>query len=113
MGGLFGDTVVGLLLNSLPIDLAWSVKILSVLLALVIVGALSFLLGFSLSELRACGRFLLVGIILSYDRLMQLLGRGTVGTLRFAQQAQQKRRLAQNHAAQNHSDQSPVTSAHS
>ena len=50
---------------------------------------------------------------------MQLLGRGTVGTLRFAQQAQQKRRLAQthaaqnyaaqNHAAQNHSDQSPVT----
>ena len=119
LGGLFGDTVVGLLLNSLPIDLAWSVKILSVLLALVIVGALSFLLGFSLSELRACGRFLLVGIILSYDRLMQLLGRGTVGTLRFAQQAQQKRRLAQthaaqthaaqNHAAQNHSDQSPVT----
>jgi len=83
LGGLFGDTVVGLLLNSLPIDLAWSVKILSVLLALVIVGALSFLLGFSLSELRACGRFLLVGIILSYDRLMQLLGRGTVGTLRF------------------------------
>ena len=114
LGGLFGDTVVGLLLNSLPIDLAWSVKILSVLLALVIVGALSFLLGFSLSELRACGRFLLVGIILSYDRLMQLLGRGTVGTLRLAQQAQQKRRLAQthaaqNHAAQNHSDQSPVT----
>jgi S-DNA-T family DNA segregation ATPase FtsK/SpoIIIE len=114
LGGLFGDTVVGLLLNSLPIDLAWSVKILSVLLALVIVGALSFLLGFSLSELRACGRFLLVGIILSYDRLMQLLGRGTVGTLRLAQQAKQKRRLAQthaaqNHAAQNHSDQSPVT----
>ena len=113
LGGLFGDTVVGLLLNSLPIDLAWGVKIISVFLALVIVGALAFLLGFSVSELRACGRFLLVGIILSYDRLMQLLGRGTVGTLRFAQQAQQKRRLAQTHASQTHAsqnyaDQSPV-----
>ena len=108
LGGLFGDTVVGLLLNSLPIDLAWGVKIISVFLALVIVGALAFLLGFSVSELRACRRFLLVGIILSYDRLMQLLGRGTVGTLRFAQQAQQKRRLAQTHASQNYADQGPV-----
>ncbi|MGY9013227.1 MAG: DNA translocase FtsK, partial [Rhodobacterales bacterium] len=45
-------------------------------------------------ELRVAGQFLLVGTILAYATLMRGLGQGTVGTVRFAQQVQQKRRQA-------------------
>ena len=99
LGGLFGDTVLGILLNNLPIAPALGIKVISVIMALILICALAFLLGFSRVEIRAFRRFLLVGIILSYASLMHVLGRGTVGTLRFAQQAQQKRRLAQTTAA--------------
>jgi S-DNA-T family DNA segregation ATPase FtsK/SpoIIIE len=94
LGGLFGDTVLGILLQIIPTSAALGIKIISLIMGLVIVCAAAFVLGFSMIELRVAGQFLLVGTILAYATLMRGLGQGTVGTVRFAQQVKQKRRQA-------------------
>ena len=94
LGGLFGDTVLGILLQIIPTNVALGIKIISLIMGLVIVCAAAFVLGFSKIELRMAGQFLLVGTILAYATLMRGLGQGTAETVRFAQQVQQKRRQA-------------------
>ena len=94
LGGLFGDTVLGILLQIIPTNVALGIKIISLIMGLVIVCAAAFVLGFSMIELRMAGQFLLVGTILAYATLMRGLGQGTAETVRFAQQVQQKRRQA-------------------
>ena len=88
LGGLFGDTVLGTILNILPIGAAFGLKLLSLVLgiAILIVGA--FVLGFTRSELRFIGRFLLIGIIMVYATIMNLLGRGATGAVHAAQTMQ-------------------------
>lgn len=74
LGGLFGDTALAAMLELLPISLATSVKGLSALSAITLVLMLFFVLGFNRAELRATGRFLLYGIVLTYASLISLLG---------------------------------------
>ena len=73
LGGLFGDTTLAAILSVSPFDLAISVKVLSVILALVLVSLTSFVMGFGRHELRATAQFLLVSVILSYASLAALL----------------------------------------
>ncbi len=91
LGGLFGDTFLGAILNILPIGAVTGIKILSALVGIAFLALSLFVLGFTRVELRHVGRFMLVGIILSYASLMSLLGKGMGATAQAAQKAQARR----------------------
>ncbi|WP_243611816.1 DNA translocase FtsK [Shimia aestuarii] len=91
LGGLFGDTFLGAILNILPIGAVTGIKILSALVGMGFLALSLFVLGFTRVELRQVGRFMLVGIILSYASLMSLLGKGMGATAQAAQKAQVRR----------------------
>ncbi|SHF04003.1 DNA translocase FtsK [Loktanella atrilutea] len=78
MGGLFGDTVLGMALTILPLGPVIGVKLLSLLLGAATVGLMAFGLGFTRPELRSGLRFVLMGTVMIYDMLLSLIGRGTV-----------------------------------
>ena len=65
LGGLFGKTALGSIINILPIQATTGLKILSLVLGagMVVLGA--FVLGFTTPELKQFARFLMVGMILS------------------------------------------------
>ncbi|SMX26877.1 DNA translocase FtsK [Pelagimonas phthalicica] len=88
MGGLFGDMVMGSLLNILPVSAAVGLKIMQVLLAGVILAMGALVLGFTKDELRGIARFLIVGVVVTYATLMKLVGRGAVGAVGAAQRVQ-------------------------
>ncbi|WP_187431789.1 hypothetical protein ROLI_037320 [Roseobacter fucihabitans] len=81
LGGLFGDTVMGALLTLLPIGSTFTVKLMSVLMAVGILAIGAFVTGFTRAELVRIGRFLLVGLVMVYAGVMALLGRGASGAL--------------------------------
>ena len=76
MGGLFGDTVLGVLLTILPFGTVFGVKLLSFLAAVLLVALLTFLLGFTRPELRKGLRFVMLGTVLIYDFVLRMMGRG-------------------------------------
>ena len=79
LGGLFGDTLVAALLGVLPFGTATALKLVSVLMAVGLLGAGLFSLGFDQAELRRIGRFLLLGSIVLYDTALsglRMLGLG-------------------------------------
>ncbi len=91
LGGLFGDTVLAVALTILPIKAAFGAKLMSILTGFGILAMGAFVLGFTMPELRRFGRFLFVGMILIYDLIMRLIGRG-------AQSAAEKAKImASNH----------------
>ncbi|MBW4706551.1 DNA translocase FtsK 4TM domain-containing protein [Roseobacter sp. YSTF-M11] len=85
LGGLFGDTVMGALLTLLPIGSVFTVKLMSLLMAVGILALGAFVTGFTKPELMRIGRFLLVGLIMIYAGLMAVVGRGASGALNTAQ----------------------------
>jgi DNA segregation ATPase FtsK/SpoIIIE, S-DNA-T family len=102
LGGLFGDTILGALLGMLPGSSVWGLKLISVLSGLGLVGMGLFVTGFDLSEIKAIGRFLLVGLIMTYQNILTLAGRGAEGTVRAAaamKDRQSSRREARTEAA--------------
>ena len=90
LGGLFGDTVLGSLLGILPFGPSFGLKVMSLVLgaAMLMLGA--YVLGFTRPEIIRIGRFLLVGIIMTYAWIMALLGRGATGAVHAAQGMQAK-----------------------
>lgn len=90
LGGLFGDTVMGLILTVLPIGSTFTVKLMSLLMGVGILALGAFVLGFTLTELSRFGRFLLVGTIMAYATLMNILGRSAAGAVGAAQSLQVK-----------------------
>ncbi|MGA0827124.1 MAG: DNA translocase FtsK [Gemmobacter sp.] len=72
LGGLLGDTILGVLLGLVPLDPGAGLRILSLATGLGLIGAMLFVLGFSRAELRAVGRFLYVGGIVAYDAGVRL-----------------------------------------
>ncbi|WP_299027302.1 DNA translocase FtsK [uncultured Sulfitobacter sp.] len=90
LGGLFGDTVMGVILTVLPIGSTFAVKLMSVVMGVGILALGAFVLGFTRHELLAFGRFLLVGTIMAYATLMNILGRGASGAVSAAQSLQVK-----------------------
>ena len=92
LGGLFGDTVLGALLNIFPATAGTALRILSLVTGIASLVFLLFVLGFDRAELRAIGRFLLVGSIRSYDFLLQMLGKGAEASARGARALHEQNR---------------------
>ncbi len=85
MGGLFGDTVLSMILTALPLGAGIGAKLLSVLTGVGMLALGSFVLGFTSAELRRGWRYTLVGLVLSYEVLLRVLGRSAAVTLYAAQ----------------------------
>ncbi len=88
MGGLFGDTVLGMVLTVLPMGAGFGAKILSLLTGVGMLALGSFVLGFTSAELRRGWRFTLVGLVLSYEILLKVLGRSAAVSMQAAKIAQ-------------------------
>ncbi|SEP62941.1 DNA segregation ATPase FtsK/SpoIIIE, S-DNA-T family [Loktanella sp. DSM 29012] len=84
LGGLLGDTVLGMVLTILPVSAAFSIKVLTLILAAATVALLAFALGFTRAEIRHGLRFVMLGTVMLYDTALRLLN---TGTLRAAQAA--------------------------
>jgi len=89
LGGLFGDTVLSALLTLLPVGAGIGTKLMSLAFALGIVAFGAFVLGFTRHEVRSVGRFLLVGLVMSYAGLLAMTRRGAVGAAHLARRAQE------------------------
>ena len=100
LGGLFGDTVMGALLTILPIGAQSGVKFMSLLTGVAFVAVSGFVLGFTKLELGRLSRGFVVGLVLAYDALMRLLGRGATGAVQAAKAAQERRLERRELAAQ-------------
>jgi S-DNA-T family DNA segregation ATPase FtsK/SpoIIIE len=103
LGGLFGDTILGAVLNFLPVSAALGLNIMSVLFGLAALFLLLFVMGVTAPELRWGTKFLIVGVIMTYATLLTALGRGAHGAVSVAQAVQarrQDRREAQHAAMQ-------------
>ncbi|MBO6603762.1 MAG: DNA translocase FtsK 4TM domain-containing protein [Roseicyclus sp.] len=103
LGGLFGDTVLGALLNILPFGAAFGLKLLAALSFLAAIGLGLFVLGVNGAELRVGLRFLIVGLISTIAGLAALFGQAGRGAGQAAQ-ALQERRLSRIAARQDLAD---------
>ncbi|MCH2163634.1 MAG: DNA translocase FtsK 4TM domain-containing protein [Marinovum sp.] len=90
LGGLFGDTVLGALLTALPVGAAFVTKFASLIMAVAVLVTGAFVIGCTWPELKAAGRFLLLGIIMTYALAMRVLGRGAVTAFGAARDLQAK-----------------------
>jgi len=79
LGGLFGDTVLGAALGVMPFGAGFGLKLLSVLAALAFLGMMLFVTGFDGAEVRGLARFLVHGLIVSYDAALSLVRHGAQG----------------------------------
>ena len=79
LGGLFGDTMLGAVLGVLPIDPVFGLKVLSIAAGLVMLAVGAFAFGFSATELRRFGVFLVAGLVMSYAGLAKLFRLGARG----------------------------------
>ncbi len=100
LGGLFGDTVMGALLTLLPISSAILVKLMSVVMAALMIAVGLFVLGFTRAELANGIRFLLLGIVMCYSGLVTLIGRGASSAAEAARQRKAERSLQRTIAEQ-------------
>ena len=102
LGGLFGDMMMGSLLNMLPVSAALGLKLVQFLMAPLVLALGAFVLGFTIPELRRIARFLIIGVIMVYATLMRFGGAGASGAVRVGarvQQAHATRRAARAAAA--------------
>ncbi len=91
LGGLFGDTVLGTLLGLLPVGPGLGLRLSTLGLGALVLAAGAFVLGFDGGELRRIGRFLVLGLVLTYAGLRAMAARG-IGGLVGAGQAMRARR---------------------
>ncbi|WFE75168.1 DNA translocase FtsK [Roseinatronobacter sp. S2] len=87
MGGVFGDTVLGAVVNALPMSPAAGVGFMSLSMLFACLMVWGFVMGVSRHEALSFARFLLTGVILTYAGAMVLLRGGISGGLRGAQAA--------------------------
>ena len=79
LGGLFGDTIFGVLVNIQPMSGSFAFRFFSLLLGLAALGMGAFVLGFDRDELGRIGRYLLVSLIMTYNWIITMMGRGATG----------------------------------
>ncbi|PZQ95444.1 MAG: DNA translocase FtsK [Cereibacter sphaeroides] len=94
LGGLFGDTIVGALLGILPLGAGAGLKLLSILSGAAFIAMGLYVTGFEKSELRSIARFLVIGLITTYARLIDAVGYGAAQTGRAAQALRERREAA-------------------
>jgi len=92
LGGLFGDTVLGAVLGVAPVQAGFGLKLASLVSGLSLLGLGLYVTGFDWRELRAVGRFLLVGLVVSYAAAMRLTGHMAAAAARAAWAPQEHRR---------------------
>ncbi|GAA4220117.1 S-DNA-T family DNA segregation ATPase FtsK/SpoIIIE [Sagittula marina] len=111
LGGLFGDMVMGSALTALDglgVSPATGLKFMMLMLGGAILGLGIFVLGFTKAELKFLGRFLLVGVIMTYAQIVRLTGVGASGAMGAARKLQEKQadrranRTVQAEAARDH-----------
>ncbi|MEO0903879.1 MAG: DNA translocase FtsK 4TM domain-containing protein [Pseudomonadota bacterium] len=76
LGGLFGDTVLGVILTIVPLGAIFGVKLLSFLTGVALLALMAFVLGFTRPEMKVAGRFILLGTVMLYATLLRGLGKG-------------------------------------
>ncbi|MFV1874581.1 DNA translocase FtsK 4TM domain-containing protein [Nioella sp.] len=92
LGGVFGDTVLGALLNVLPFAIGTGLKILAALTFLALIALGLFVLGVNGRELRIALRFMLVGLINSFAWIGAMFGQAGRGAGQAAMQLHARRR---------------------
>ncbi len=85
VGGLFGDTVLSVLLTIVPLGPIVTVKLMSLLTGVLMLLLGAYVLGFTKSELATGWRLFLVGLIISYEYLLKAVGLGAKVSMRGAQ----------------------------
>ena len=105
LGGLFGDTVLGAILGVVPVKVTLGLKIMAIFMAIGAAAVAALVLGFTFSELRRVGRFLLFGVVVIYAGMFRILGYGVrslIYTMRVLQShhhdRQAQKRLAREEA---------------
>ncbi|MDB5664398.1 DNA translocase FtsK 4TM domain-containing protein [Cypionkella sp.] len=99
MGGLFGDTVLGALLNIIPGGAAIGLKLISMASGAAMIALMLFVTGFNFPEIQAGFRFLITSLIHTYSILLGAAGKGAEGTSRAATAIQARRRRTAAEAA--------------
>lgn len=74
LGGMLGDAALGLLINLVPLAPALALKLVTAVLALLVLGFGLFCLGFNRTEVTGFARFLGVSLLMTYDRVMRRAG---------------------------------------
>ncbi|MBE3639098.1 DNA translocase FtsK 4TM domain-containing protein, partial [Mangrovicoccus algicola] len=74
LGGMLGDAALGIVIGILPLGLGAALKVAAVLLGLGVLGFGLFCTGFTRAELSGLGRFLGIGTVLAYDKLLRRAG---------------------------------------
>jgi len=92
LGGLFGDTVLGALLGVVPVQATFGLRVVALIMAAAALAMSLYVLGFTRAELRRIGRFLLVGIIMTYALVLRLGGRGALAAIYAARAANERRK---------------------
>ena len=92
LGGVFGDTVLGALLNILPFDVGTGLRLLAALSFLMMIGLGLFVLGVSARELRVALRFMLVGLVNTFAWIGALFGQAGRGAGQAAMEFRAQRR---------------------
>ena len=85
MGGMFGDTVLAVVLTILPFGAGLAVKLFSLVTFVVLLGLMACVLGFTRAELRVGGRWLLIGVIMTYATILRILGKTATVSAKAAQ----------------------------
>ena len=80
LGGLFGDTVLGALLNILPVQAASGLRLLALPIGLGTLALALYATGFTRAELARALRFVVYGVVAAYAGLRHLLGLGAART---------------------------------
>jgi S-DNA-T family DNA segregation ATPase FtsK/SpoIIIE len=99
LGGLFGDTTIAAILELVPVDLSFGVKAIELISGIAALFLFAFVLGVNRVELYRFGRFLLIGIVLSYASVINLLGVASGRAARAAQSAHARRQARKAEAA--------------
>jgi len=101
LGGLFGDTVLGVALTVIPFATSFAVKVLSLVLGIALLCLLAFALGFTRHEMRVGVRHVLLGTVMLYALILSVLGKGAAASALVAKGASQSiaTRRAQSRAA--------------
>ena len=81
MGGLFGETVAGALINVIPGSDGFGLRLLSFISFFGLLAMMLYVTGFDRAELRGISRWLLTGSILTYSAAMTAMGKGASGAL--------------------------------
>jgi len=85
MGGMFGDTVLAVVLTVLPFGAGFAVKLFSFVTFVALLAMMAFVLGFTRSELRVAGRWLMLGVIMTYAAILRMLGKTAAVSAKAAQ----------------------------